>query len=151
MAFRFSFRPCPGRNPSCLSFPTAPYSRFSCNPLIVLFLLPILLSPTPALAWYRVGTGSDDSLPCNAYYSSSVAFKPSTDTLEFCDGTNWISLLNTNASDDSIDLGSSAIATNPSVTGDPTTGLFSAATSTVSIATGGVQQVTVNGTGVGIG
>ncbi len=52
----------------------------------------------------------------------------------------------------SIYLGTSATATDPSRSGDATTGLFSAATSTVSIATGGVQRMTVNSSGyVGIG
>jgi hypothetical protein len=50
-----------------------------------------------------------------------------------------------------INLGTSASVTNPQRNGDPTTGLFSPATSTVAVAVGGTQQLTVNSTGVGIG
>ena len=49
-------------------------------------------------------------------------------------------------------LGASASATSPQRSGDATTGLFSAAPSTVSIATGGVEAITVSPTQtVGIG
>src|SRR5580704_10182083 len=50
-----------------------------------------------------------------------------------------------------VDLGTSDSATNPQRTGDATTGLFSSTTDAVSISSGGVEIMRVNGTGVGIG
>jgi hypothetical protein len=129
----------------------SPTARYRSAPALALFLA-VTFCPDHAFAWVRSGSGSNSGLPCNAYYQSSLAFNSTADTIEFCDGSNWTNLLSTNAADDQIDLGTSAIATNPSVNGDLTTGLFSAATSTVSVATGGVQRMTVNSSGyVGIG
>jgi len=65
-----------------------------------------------------------------------------------CDSSAWATLAtNTNAL-----LGTSTAATNPHVSGDVTTGLFSDAASTVSIATSGTERLRVTATGsVGIG
>jgi hypothetical protein len=151
MAFRFSFRPVLGRNSSRFSLAAARRNRFSCRPLLAVFLLPLILSPTSALAYKNVGAGSS-SIPCNTYYQGAVGFNYSTLNLEYCDGTNWDTVLSNLSSDDQIDLGTSVTATNPSISGDLTSGLFSPAASTVAIATGGVQRLTVNSSGnVGIG
>jgi hypothetical protein len=50
-----------------------------------------------------------------------------------------------------VDLGTSASSTNPQVTGDTTTGLFSPTSDAVSVSSGGTEMMRVNGTGVGIG
>ncbi len=64
----------------------------------------------------------------------------------------WTSLLTGGSGGGvTIDLGTSAASTNPQRNGDATTGLFSPAVSTVAVAVGGAQKLTVNGTGVGIG
>jgi GDSL-like lipase/acylhydrolase family protein len=51
----------------------------------------------------------------------------------------------------SVALGTSASFNNPARSGDVTTGLFSPIGTTVAIAAAGVQKLTVNATGVGIG
>jgi hypothetical protein len=51
----------------------------------------------------------------------------------------------------SVELGTAAAYSNPARIGDATTGLFSPAAATVAVAAAGVQEVTVNGTGLGIG
>lgn len=67
-----------------------------------------------------------------------------------CDGMNWIVF--SNASGGSSALGSTATAAAPARSGDGTTGLFSAAASTVSVATAGTERLRVTGTGsVGVG
>lgn len=50
-----------------------------------------------------------------------------------------------------VNLGTSASVTNPQRSGDATTGLSSATTGAVSISSGGIEIMRVNGTGVGIG
>jgi len=116
--------------------------------MCALTVLAAILCPAHASAHKNVGAGSS-SIPGNSYYEASVAYNYTSKTVEFCNGTTWGNLLGANAG---ITLGTSVIATNPSVTGDLTTGLFSAATSTVSIATGGVEALRVNSSGyVGIG
>jgi hypothetical protein len=151
MAFRFSFRPAPGRNSSRFSLAASGCNRFPCHPLLALFLLPLILYPTPALAYKNVGAGSS-SIPCNTYYQGSIGFNYTSDTMEYCDGTSWNTLLSAGSTDDQIDLGTSVTATNPSIAGDLTSGLFSPAGSTVAVATGGVERLRVNSTGyVGIG
>ena len=71
--------------------------------------------------------------------------------LEAYIGNIWTTLT-TGGANAGIDLGTSATATNPSVTGDLTSGLFSPAASTVAVATGGVEAMRVNASGnVGIG
>ena len=132
---------------SGLSFRTA-RSLFPYRPVIfALFLL--TLCPGPAFAWKNVGSGSA-AVPCTTYYQGSLGYNYTSNTVEFCNGTAWGNLVASGTSS-GINLGTSVSATNPSVTGDLTTGLFSAATSTVAIAIAGVQTMTVTSTGVGIG
>lgn len=50
-----------------------------------------------------------------------------------------------------VDLGTSTSATNPQVTGDATTGLFSPTSDAISFSNGGTEIMRVNATGVGIG
>jgi hypothetical protein len=122
-----------------------------CRPLVVGVFFLLTLAPTHAFAWKNVGSGSA-AVPCNSYYQGSLGYNYTSNTVEFCNGTSWGNLLAAGSSDDPIDLGTSVTATNPSIAGDLTSGLFSPAASSVAIATGGVQQVTVNSSGyVGIG
>lgn len=147
MAFRFSSRSVLSR--SAFHLRTARRSRPSYRPLIFLFfVLPASFFPSHALAWKNVGSGSA-AVPCNSYFEASLGYNYSSKTVEFCNGTAWANLLGASGG---ITLGTSASVTNPSRSSDLTTGLFSAATSTVSVATGGVEAVRVNSSGyVGIG
>ena len=82
-------------------------------------------------------------------YSSS----PAKQVEAYVNGA-WAGLLTTTSSigAGSITLGTSTAGTNPSRTGDVTTGLFSAAASSVSLAVGGTEAFRVTGSGfVGIG
>ncbi len=66
-------------------------------------------------------------------------------TMQYCNGTSWTTL-------SPATLGTLATNTSPSRSDDVTTGLFSAAASTVSIATAGTERMRVTATGsVGIG
>jgi len=61
--------------------------------------------------------------------------------------TSWVS----QGSGSTINLGTSASATNPQRNGQAGTGLFSSASATVSVASSGTEMMRVNGTGVAIG
>jgi hypothetical protein len=73
-----------------------------------------------------------------------------TGAVEAYINSSWQSLLAGNLSSGLI-LGTSASVTNPQRSGDPTTGLFSPAISTVAVSAAGTQELTVTNTGVGIG
>ena len=63
--------------------------------------------------------------------------------LQFCDGSSW----NTFASSNTITLGTQASTTNPQVSGDATTGLFTPAANTVAVATAGTERVRIDSSG----
>lgn len=80
---------------------------------------------------------------CDAGKNGMIQYSGSV--MQYCNGSSWTTLA-------AGSLGSSASVTNPSRSGDITTGLFSSTASTVSIATSGVERMRVNGSGyVGIG
>jgi hypothetical protein len=109
----------------------------------------IVLSARTSLAYQNVGAGSS-SVACNSYYQAALGYNYTTNGLEYCNGTAWTSLLSSGTSG-GINLGTSATATNPSRSSDLTTGLFSSVAASVAIAVSGIQEMTINGTGVGIG
>jgi hypothetical protein len=102
---------------------------------------------TDALA---LPAGSTAQRPSTAINGEIRYNSDTSPTLEAYVNNAWTSLA-TNSSLSTITLGTSASVTNPQRPGDPTTGLFSSATSTVAISVGGSQKLTVNTTGVGIG
>jgi hypothetical protein len=63
----------------------------------------------------------------------------------------WTALVTATGSTSAISLGTSASVTNPSRSGDVTTGFFSPATNSVATSIGGTEMMRVNATGVGIG
>jgi hypothetical protein len=83
---------------------------------------------------------------CSSTYAGMIQWTGSV--LQYCGGTSWITLAGTGAG---LDLGTSAVATNPQRTGDATTGLFSPTTGAVAVASGGSEIMRVNATGLGIG
>lgn len=106
-----------------------------------LFLLFLLLITGPALAGGGAGpgnmiaTGSWSPGDC-AVSLGSLVFQAGS-----CGGGPTAPLY----------LGTSSSVANPQRSNDATTGLFSSVISTVSIAVAGVEQITANTTGVGIG
>jgi hypothetical protein len=82
--------------------------------------------------------------PCAAGTAGQIQWTGAA--LQYCNGSTWNSLGGT-----AITLGTSTSATNPQRSSDATTGIFSSAASTVAIATGGNQLVTVGTTGMAIG
>jgi len=83
--------------------------------------------------------------PCAAGTAGQIQWTGAA--LQYCDGSIWNSL-----GGSAISLGTSASATNPQRSGDATTGLFSPAIDTLSIATGGAEALRVDSSGnVGIG
>jgi len=83
---------------------------------------------------------------CSSTTAGAIQYTSST--FEGCNGSSWITL---GSGSSAITLGTSASATNPSSTGDVTTGLFSPATGTVAISSGGTEEMRVTSSGVGIG
>ncbi len=63
---------------------------------------------------------------------------------------SWLPLLSSGGSGASLNLGSSAIVTNPSRTGDVTTGLYTAGAGLVDVANSGVQSAEFSTSGVNI-
>ncbi len=90
------------------------------------------------------GTSGQRPTPANGM----IRYNQSIQGVEAYYNSEWQALSGSSAL---IDLGTSVAATNPQRNGDASTGLLSAAANTVAVAIGGVQQLTVNASGVGIG
>ena len=106
-----------------------------------------LSQKTDAIALPVGTTGQEPSTPVNGM----IRYNSTYPDVEAYIGNIWTTLT-TGGATATIDLGTSASVTNPSRTGDITTGLFSPATTTVAIAVGGVEAMRVNSSGyVGIG
>jgi hypothetical protein len=81
-----------------------------------------------------------------------IRYNTSIPDLEAYIGNYWTTLTTSSGSDNGISLGTSASVANPQRSGDPTTGLFSPAASTVAVSTGGTEAIRVNASQqVGIG
>lgn len=86
------------------------------------------------------------AVTCDAAKAGMIQYAAST--MQYCNGTSWTTIGTAGAGS----LGTAATAASPARSGDAGTGLFSATASTVSIATAGVERLTVTATGsVGIG
>lgn len=72
---------------------------------------------------------------CTGYPTGAIRFNSTLTAIEFCN-TNWTALLSGN-----ISLGTSVTAANPQISGDATSGLFTPAANTVSVAAGGTEAV----------
>ncbi|MDQ8030471.1 MAG: hypothetical protein REJ50_00525 [Bordetella sp.] len=86
------------------------------------------------------------SATCDSAHAALTRYNAGA--IEFCNGSAWTAL----SSGSDIVLGSTATGTNPSRSGDLTTGLFSPAADNVAISAAGAEalRVTANGN-VGIG
>ena len=106
-----------------------------------------LSQKTDALA-LPVGTiAQRPSAPVNGMLRYNTSNFPSVEAYV---NSAWASLSGGSGAG-SITLGTSATATNPQRSGDSTTGLFSPAASTLSIAASGMEIMRVNSSGLGVG